>query len=161
MSKRKAGWKQGDASRETRVIQCPECGAKNRVPAAAKGRPRCAKCHADLPWIVDTTDRQFDSVVSGPVPAVVDLWAPWCGPCKVIGPALEKVAHDMKGDIKLVKVNVDQNPKVSARYGVQGIPTLLFLDDGALIDQVVGARGERELKKWINQNLKKVARTRP
>ena len=75
------------------------------------------------------------------MPVVVDLWAPWCGPCRMISPTLEDVATRLRGQLKLVKVNVDDNPGVSARFGVQGIPTLLLFHDGALIDRAVGARG--------------------
>ncbi len=132
------------------IVTCPDCGKKNRVPAAATGRPRCAQCHHDLPWLADAGDADFASVVeASPLPVVVDLWAPWCGPCRMISPALEDVATRLRGRMKLVKVNVDDNPGTAARFGVQGIPTLLVFRDGELVDTSVGARGPAELQAWI------------
>jgi thioredoxin 2 len=136
------------------VIACPNCGKKNRVPAAAQGRPRCARCKQDLPWIVEAGEHDFTEVVErSPIPVVVDLWAPWCGPCHMISPALEEVARRRKGLVKLVKVNVDDHPGISARFGVRGIPTLLLLRDGQLVDRSVGARGTHELQAWIDEAL--------
>jgi len=91
------------------------------------------------------------------VPVVVDLWAPWCGPCRMISPALEEVARRRAGGLKLVKVNVDEHPGVSARFGVQGIPTLLFFLKGRLVDRAVGARGVDALDIWIDAALAKAA----
>ena len=136
------------------VVTCPSCEKKNRVPASASGRPRCANCHQDLPWIAEAGDRDFADVVEGAsIPVVVDLWAPWCGPCRMISPALEDVATRLRGRMKLVKVNVDENPGVSRRFNVQGIPTLLLFRDGRLVDQSVGARGAHELQAWIEPQL--------
>jgi thioredoxin 2 len=132
------------------IVTCADCGKKNRVPAIATGRPRCAQCHHDLPWLADATDADFTAVVErSPLPVVVDLWAPWCGPCRMISPALEDVASRLRGRMKLVKVNVDDNPSTAARFGVQGIPTLLVFRDGQLVDTSVGARGASELQAWI------------
>jgi thioredoxin 2 len=120
------------------------------VPPVATGRIRCAQCHHDLPWFADAGDADFAAVVEeSPLPVVVDLWAPWCGPCRMISPALEDVATRLRGRMKLVKVNVDDNPRTAARFGVQGIPTLLLFRDGALVDTRVGARGASELQAWI------------
>jgi thioredoxin 2 len=132
------------------IVQCTDCGKKNRVPAVATGRPRCAHCHHDLPWLAEAGDADFTEVVErSPLPVVVDLWAPWCGPCRMISPALEDVATRLRGRMKLVKVNVDENPATAARFGVQGIPTLLVFRDGKLLDTSVGARGATELQAWI------------
>jgi thioredoxin 2 len=132
------------------VVTCPDCAKKNRVPAAATGRPRCAQCHHDLPWLAEAGDADFATVVeASPLPVVVDLWAPWCGPCRMISPALEDVAERLRGRMKLVKVNVDDNPRTAARFRVQGIPTLLVFRDGQLVDSSVGARGAAELQAWI------------
>ena len=124
------------------------------MPAAAHGRPRCASCKADLPWVVAAGDADFAEVVEqARLPVVVDLWAPWCGPCRMISPALEEVARRKRGRLKLVKVNVDDHPGVSARFGVQGIPTLLLFRDGRLVDRAVGARGADDLERWIDETL--------
>ena len=161
-------WRQGRASRRVWgddrvvaprqnagvVIACPNCGKKNRVPAAVKGRPRCAQCHRDLPWIAEAGDAEFSAVVEdASLPVVVDLWAPWCGPCRMISPALEEVATQLRGRMKLVKVNVDESPATAARFRVQGIPTLLLFDQGQLVDRSVGAKGAAELRDWIEPLL--------
>jgi thioredoxin 2 len=136
------------------VIACPNCAKKNRVPAVASGRPRCAGCHQDLPWIAEAGDGDFASVVEGaPLPVVVDLWAPWCGPCRMISPALESVAERLRGRMKLVKVNVDESPATAGRFQVQGIPTLLLFRDGRLVDRSVGAQGAEQLQAWIEPQL--------
>ncbi len=138
------------------IIECPGCGKRNRVPATADGRPRCAHCKQDLPWIAEAGESDFGPVVeSSAIPVVVDLWAPWCGPCRMISPALEEVARRRAGRLKLVKVNVDEHPGVSARFGVQGIPTLLFFRGGRLVDRAVGARGVDALEAWIDSALTK------
>ena len=124
------------------VLACPGCGKKTRVPAAADGSPRCGSCRAPLPWVTSAGDADFDQVTArAPLPVLVDLWAPWCGPCRVVGPAVEQAARTLAGRLKVVKVNVDDAPGLSARFGVQSIPTLLMLDKGKVIDRQVGALG--------------------
>ena len=136
------------------VIKCPVCGTKNRVPAAAPGTPYCGNCHAPLPWIAEATDGSYHDVVEESSLAVlVDLWAPWCGPCHLVSPALEQLAHDFAGQVKLVKVNVDQSPGISQRVGVQGIPTLLVTRRGEVIARHVGAAPESTLRSWLEGAL--------
>jgi thioredoxin 2 len=86
---------------------------------------------------------------SSRLPVVVDLWAPWCGPCRVVGPVLEQLAGELAGQVKLVKVNVDAAPGVQRRFGVQGIPTLLVLREGREVGRKVGAAPLAELRSWI------------
>jgi thioredoxin 2 len=137
-----------------KIVVCADCGTKNRVPAAANGTPRCAKCHTALPWLVDADDDSFDEVaVSANVPVLVDLWAPWCGPCKMVSPALDQIARDRAGQIKLVKVNVDEAPGVAQRFKVQGIPTLVVMDHGEVLDTQIGAASESALRAWLDRAL--------
>jgi thioredoxin 2 len=136
------------------VITCPNCGRRNRVPAAANGTPRCGNCHKPLPWIVDAGDDDFAEVAeNASVPALIDLWAPWCGPCRMVSPALEQLATEMAGKLKLVKVNVDESPKLQQRFGVQAIPTLLLLRNGAVAARQTGAAPAAALRTWLERGL--------
>ena len=139
------------------VVRCPACGKRNRIPTAASGMPRCASCHTDLPWLVEATEEDFDAVTGGPLPVLVDLWAPWCGPCRMVAPAIERSAQEFAGRLKVVKVNGDQAPGVSARLGVQGVPTLLLLRGGQVIARQVGALPESHLLSWVKGSLDSVA----
>jgi thioredoxin 2 len=144
------------------VVQCENCGRKNRVPTAASGIPRCAQCHEWLPWITDAGDDTFAEVVDqSKIPVLVDLWAPWCGPCHMVSPALERLAHEMAGRIKLVKVNVDTAPATGQRFAVQGIPTLLVLDRGQVIARQTGAAPESALRMWLEQALAHIRSDKP
>ena len=97
------------------------------------------------------TDASFDSdVLKSAEPVVVDFWAEWCGPCKMIGPALEEIGAEMKGKVKIVKMNVDENVGVPGKLGIRSIPTLMLFKDGKLASQKVGAAPKGELMKWIN-----------
>jgi thioredoxin 2 len=135
-------------------VECDNCGAKNRVPAAATGIPRCGKCNAPLRWVVDATDDEFHAVVDeSSLPVLVDVWAPWCGPCRMVSPALEKLAGELAGKLKLVKVNADDNPEASRRFAVQSIPTLVILDHGQVVDKQIGALPEHRLRSWLESRL--------
>lgn len=135
------------------VVSCAECGKRNRVPAAATGTPRCAVCHAAIPWMVEATGADFADIVKSPVLVLVDLWAPWCGPCRTIGPLVEQAGKDLAGRLKVVKVNVDVAPEISQQFGVQGIPTLLLLRDGCEVNRQVGALPGHALRAWIDGEL--------
>ena len=96
------------------------------------------------------TDATFDQAVlkaSGPV--VVDFWAEWCGPCRMIGPALEEISNSLDGKVKILKLNVDENPATAAKYGVMSIPTLMLFKDGQLASRQVGAAPKAKLEQWI------------
>jgi thioredoxin 2 len=137
------------------LVTCPNCGRKNRVPAAAAGVPRCGNCHQPLPWITDADDDTFAEVAeAASLPVVVDLWALWCGPCRMVSPALAQVATDLRGRIKLVKVNVDDSPKIQQRFAVQAIPTLLVLRQGEVVARQAGAAPAARLRAWIEEAIK-------
>ena len=133
------------------IVACPSCGTKNRVPTSAAGAPRCRRCHADLPWMVDADAREFDEAVTTRLPVLVDLWAPWCGPCRMIAPGVEAAALELAGRLKVVKVNVDEAPEVSGRFGVQGIPTMLVLRTGEPVGRQVGALPADQVVSWVRQ----------
>lgn len=138
---------------QTKTI-CPSCGAPNRVPITATGKPRCGKCQTNLPWLVDATTADFDQIVSTSVlPILVDFWAPWCGPCRTVSPALEHLAGQRAGTLRVVKVNVDSDPTISARLGVQGIPTLVLYRDGAEVSRQVGAMPAHSISAWVDSSL--------
>jgi thioredoxin 2 len=136
------------------VVVCAQCQTKNRVLAARDGVPRCGSCHSPLPWIADATDEDFSAVVEkSTIPVLVDIWAPWCGPCRTVSPALEQLASEMAGQLKLVKVNTDENPRVSQRFNVMSIPTLLLFKDGEVVDEQVGAAPVVTLRTWLQDKL--------
>ena len=126
------------------IIKCPNCGRRNRVPATASGIPHCGHCHQPLPWMADADDGTFTEVVEkAPLPVLVDFWAPWCGPCRMVSPALEQLATEMPGRIKLVKTNVDASPRLQQRFAIQAIPTLMVMRARAG-HRAAGRRGARE-----------------
>jgi len=137
------------------IVTCPHCGRRNRVPAAAAGKPRCAQCRQWLPWIVDAGDREFTAVAEqSPLPVLVDLWATWCGPCRMVSPALEQLATERAGRLKLVKVDVDKAPMLSQRFAVRAVPTLLLLHDGAVLARQSGASPIGALRAWLDETLR-------
>lgn len=103
---------------------------------------------------VHVTDAEFDSkVLKSTTPVIVDFWAPWCGPCKVVGPMLDKIAKEQAGNLVVAKVNTDESPDWAGRYGVQGIPTMLFIFNGKEVHRQVGALPERVLRDAVSSFL--------
>lgn len=124
------------------------------MPTAAEGTPRCGNCGSPLAWITDAGDADFAEVAERAKPYVlVDLWATWCGPCRTVGPALERVAHQLAGKVKLVKVDIDQNPRLAQRFQVQAVPTLLLLHKGETISRRTGAAAAPALTRWVEESL--------
>ncbi len=98
------------------------------------------------------TDATFDEeIASATETVVVDFWAEWCGPCRMIGPALEEISKEMQGKVKIAKVNVDENPGIASKFGIRSIPTLMLFKDGKLASQKIGAAPKGDLAKWIQQ----------
>ncbi len=129
---------------ENILIKCPGCGIKNRIPLnRVNDRPKCGRCGVPLSSAggepVKFTDADFESLVSSSKAALVDCWAPWCGPCRVIGPVVEELAAKYAGRALIGKLNVDENPVTAQRYQIRSIPTLLFFKNGQLVDTLVGA----------------------
>ena len=135
------------------VVTCQDCGTRSRVGSNPRGVPRCPSCKSALPWIVDATDADFDAQVDAPVPVLVDLWAPWCPPCRIVAPVLESLARKHARRLKLVKVNVDQAPATARRYNAMSIPTLVLLDRGRELERIVGALPEAQLEARIAPHL--------
>lgn len=138
----------------TVLVKCPQCGTTNRIPTEAPGHPRCGKCRRDLPWIVEAGDADFAAVAEqSPVPALVDFWAAWCGPCRMVSPVLDKLAQERAGRVKLVKVDVDTSPALSRRFDVQAIPTMLVITDGRVVARQTGAPPAAALRGWLDDAL--------
>ncbi|MGM9321986.1 thioredoxin [Deinococcus aquaticus] len=136
------------------ILTCAHCGARNRVQIVPDAQvPVCARCGQPLPWLVTGTDATFTQDIRASVPVIVDFWAPWCGPCRVIAPALEALAQERAGNLKIVKVNVDDHPQAPGLHAVQGIPTLLIFRDGEVAGRQVGAVGLPELRAWLDRSV--------
>jgi thioredoxin len=155
---------------------CPKCGAKNRVDerAAVVSQPVCVRCGEKLsvaeatagvgaadgrPHVV--TDETFARDVlsaSSSLPVLVDAWAAWCGPCRMLAPVLDELALESGGRYKIAKLNVDQNPRTAAQFNIRSIPTLLIFKNGQLIDQIVGVQPKQTIAARLREH---VAETRP
>ena len=128
------------------LLRCPRCKIRNRVAAIPSGVPRCARCQALLPWKVDAGAGSFDAEVTASVPVIVDFWASWCGPCRMIAPVLDDLASRHAGELKVVKVDVDQEPDLAERFHARAIPLLVVLRDGHEVDRIAGALPRRALE---------------
>ena len=103
---------------------------------------------------ISVSDQEFESaVLSSDVPVLVDFWAEWCGPCRVLGPTVESLADDYAGRVKVAKLNIDENPEAAARYGVRSIPTLMLFKDGRPSETAVGLRPKAQLAELIDRNI--------
>ena len=145
---------------DTQFIRCPACGTSNRVPQEKIGQglePVCGQCKTPLPTggkPATVTDATFEAEVErSPLPVLLDMWAPWCGPCGMVAPVVEELAAEMAGRVRVAKLNVDENPATAARFRVQSIPTLLLLKRGRELDRIVGVQS----KAAILQRLERVA----
>jgi thioredoxin len=140
------------------IISCPNCGTKNRVDegAASQMQPVCGQCGAALDAgaaaaagskPITVTDATFESEVleARGVPVLVDYWAEWCGPCRMVAPVLDELAAESQGRYRIAKLNVDENPRTAAQYNIRSIPTMLVFLNGAVVDRIVGAQSKQAI----------------
>jgi thioredoxin 2 len=145
------------------LIRCPSCGATNRLPVEEIGRGKkavCGRCKAPLAAAgpVSVTDATFASEVErSPLPVLVDMWAPWCGPCRMVGPIVDQIAAELAGRVKVAKMNVDDSPATSSRFGVRSIPTLLVFKDGREVDRIVGAQPKAAIVGRLERHVSSTA----
>jgi thioredoxin 2 len=146
---------------ETQLIRCPSCGATNRVSQEAKEKiegglaPVCGRCKTPLSSDnrpVSVTDATFaEEVERSPVPVLLDLWAPWCGPCRMIAPVLESLASEWAGRVRIAKLNVDENPATASRFNARSIPLLVFIKDGREVDRLIGVQPREEIERRLQR----------
>jgi thioredoxin 2 len=136
---------------------CSSCGRVNRIPRARLGdRPKCGRCHHPVfpsrPVPV-TTARWRAEVEECPIPVLVDFWAPWCAPCRAVAPVLEELARERAGQVKIVKLNTEEEPQLASRFGIRSIPTMMLFRGPLVVDQLVGALPkaalEARLSRWL------------
>jgi thioredoxin 2 len=135
------------------IVRCTNCGKKNRVAVVARGVPRCGVCQTPLPWVVDADPQDFDGAIDADIPVLVDFWAEWCGPCRMISPIVERVGRELAGRLKVVKLDIEGAPEIAARHGAQSIPLLVLFRGSDEIDRLVGAVPEPQLRRWLEPHL--------
>jgi thioredoxin 2 len=138
-----------------RIVSCRHCGKRNRVPALGVGVPRCGRCHQPLPWIAGAGDAEFADVAEQvPMPVLVDVWANWCGLSCMVRPLVERMATERAGEIKVVEVEVLAAPRLSRRFQVCGVPTLMVLRRGEVIARRYGEIQAPALRSWLDDALR-------
>jgi len=140
------------------VVACSKCGAKNRVDETrlASSEARCGRCGETLsaagggaqdskPVIISDQTFEREVLQTTGRPVLLDCWAPWCGPCRMVGPILDQLAAESQGRYRIAKLNVDENPQIASRFQIASIPTMLIFKDGKLIDRIIGAQGKEAI----------------
>jgi thioredoxin 2 len=136
---------------EPQLIRCPACSAVNRVPLEKLRRglePVCGRCKKPLPTYLPLTitDANFSEEVEGSaLPVLIDMWAPWCGPCRMVTPIVEQLAKEWAARVRVGKLNVDDNPVIASRFNIRSVPTLLIMKGGREIDRIIGALPKAEI----------------
>ena len=145
---------QGAQASRPSIVRCPSCGKLNRLAASPTNKsPTCGNCKKPLfpPEPVKGTDANWaQDVDKSPIPVLVDFWAPWCGPCRAVAPVMDKIAAERAGRLKVLKLNVDENPQTAAKFQVQAIPTMILFKDGKVLDQIRGAVPKPALDKRLD-----------
>lgn len=143
---------------DSTILACDSCGTKNRVPLSRiQEKPICGKCGAGLPMeslgrVTSVTDTSFEKEVMGSnLPVLVDCWAPWCGPCRGIAPILEDLALAYAGRVRIVKLNLDENPGIGSRFAITSVPTLILVKNGQIVDTLVGALPKEAIETAIGR----------
>jgi len=148
------------------VVVCKNCGTKNRVdPAsAAENIAKCGKCGTPLELpsgpedsgkpIIVADDSFADVVLNSTGTVLLDCWAPWCGPCRMVGPIMDQLAAESNGKYRIAKLNVDENPRTASQFQIQSIPTMLIFKDGKLVDRLVGAQAKPAILARLQAHLK-------
>jgi len=142
---------------QTTLLGCVACGAQNRVSAESAGKTlRCGKCGADLQpaGVAPCTQAGFAAaVLEAPLPVLVDFWAPWCAPCRMLGPELEKLSGQLAGRLKVVKVNIDENPALAAQFNIRSVPTMLMFNRGKVVETLNGAMSAMAITQRLQTHL--------
>ncbi|MFN3745539.1 MAG: thioredoxin TrxC [Hyphomicrobiaceae bacterium] len=149
---------------EVRNIVCGRCGQINRVPMdRPAARARCGACHEPLfagrPVEVDATAFERHTTRND-IPVLVDVWAPWCGPCRVMAPMFEQAAAALEPDVRLLKLNSDEAPELSARLGIRSIPTLLLIESGKVLARTSGVMRADQIVAWTRSSLAQASTSR-
>ena len=132
----------------------PPAGILTFLSQIGGSKSESPEIKGDAMATVKVTDSSFEQdVLQSSEPVVVDFWAEWCGPCRMIGPALEEISNEMAGKVKIAKVNVDENPQIASQYGIRSIPALMLFKDGKLAGQKVGAAPKGDLSRWIQASV--------
>jgi len=143
-----------DTNNQVSTVECLSCGKANRVRTLASGSPHCGACGKPLPWLVEADESSFHAAVEqSSLPVLVDFWAPWCGPCRIVEPVVEQLSREHAGNLKVVKVNSDLAPQLTQRFTVRGIPTLILFEKGQAVDRVTGAPTPPTLRSWVERHL--------